>query len=100
MSVFSHRMEHVMGELNYWTDLMTRLGVGWIAGSQNKAHVKMASLIAQPYISQPDYNTVEFRRGRIFYWCSKALSMSTTVSSKATRRPDKKHRRSKSMLAA
>jgi hypothetical protein len=53
-------MEHVMGELNYWTDLMTRLGVGWIAGSQNKAHVKMASLIAQPYISQPDYNTVEF----------------------------------------
>jgi hypothetical protein len=23
MSVFSYRMEHVMGELNYWTDLMT-----------------------------------------------------------------------------
>jgi hypothetical protein len=24
MSIFSYRMEHVMGELNYWTDLMTR----------------------------------------------------------------------------
>jgi hypothetical protein len=24
MSVFSYCMEHVMGELNYWTDLMTR----------------------------------------------------------------------------
>jgi RNase H-like domain found in reverse transcriptase len=28
MSVFSYRMEHVMGDLNYWTDLMTRWGVG------------------------------------------------------------------------
>jgi hypothetical protein len=33
MSVFSYRMEHVMGELKYWTDLMTRWGVGWVAGS-------------------------------------------------------------------
>jgi RNase H-like domain found in reverse transcriptase len=24
MSVFSYRMEHVMGELNHWTDVMTR----------------------------------------------------------------------------
>jgi hypothetical protein len=24
MSVFSYRMEHVMGELNYWEDLMKR----------------------------------------------------------------------------
>jgi RNase H-like domain found in reverse transcriptase len=24
MSVFSYRMEHVIGELNYWTDLMKR----------------------------------------------------------------------------
>jgi hypothetical protein len=24
MSVFSNRMEHVVGEFNYWTDLMTR----------------------------------------------------------------------------
>jgi Integrase zinc binding domain len=60
MSVFSYRMEHVMGELNYWTDLMTRWGVGWIAGSENKAHGKMASLFVQPYISPPDYDTVEF----------------------------------------
>jgi hypothetical protein len=27
MSVFSYIMEHVMGELNYWIDLMTRWGV-------------------------------------------------------------------------
>jgi hypothetical protein len=60
MSVFSYRMEHVMGELNYWTDLTTRWGVGWVAGSDNKAHGQMASLFAQPYISPPDYDTVEF----------------------------------------
>jgi hypothetical protein len=58
--VFSYRMEHVMGELNYWTDLMKRWGVGRIAGSENKAHGKMASLFAQPYISPSDYDTVEF----------------------------------------
>jgi hypothetical protein len=60
MSVFSYRMEHVMGELNYWTDLMTRWGVGWVAGSENKAQGKMDSLFAQRYISPPDYDTVEF----------------------------------------
>jgi hypothetical protein len=60
MSLFSHRMEHIMGEPNYWTDLMTRVGVGSIAGSENKAHGKMASLFAQSYISPPDYDTVEF----------------------------------------
>jgi hypothetical protein len=41
-------MEHVMGKLNYWKNLMTRWGVVWIAGSENKAHGKMASLFAQP----------------------------------------------------
>jgi Integrase core domain/RNase H-like domain found in reverse transcriptase/Integrase zinc binding domain len=60
MSVFSYRIEHVMGELNYWTDLMTRWGVGWIQCSEHKAHGKMASLFAQPYISPPDYDTVQF----------------------------------------
>jgi hypothetical protein len=60
MSVFSYRMEHVMGVLNYWTDLMTRWRVGWKAGSEHKAHGKMASLVAQPYISPPVYDTVEF----------------------------------------
>jgi RNase H-like domain found in reverse transcriptase len=60
MSLFSYRMEHVMGELNYWTDLMTRWGVWWVAGSENKAHGKMASLFSQPYISPPDYDMVEF----------------------------------------
>jgi hypothetical protein len=60
MSVFSYRTEQMMGEINYWTDLTTRWGVDWIAGSENKAHGKMASLFAQPYISPPDYDTVEF----------------------------------------
>jgi RNase H-like domain found in reverse transcriptase len=57
MSVFSYRMEYVIGKLNYWTDLMTRCGVGWIAGSENKAHDTMARLFALPYISPPDYDT-------------------------------------------
>jgi hypothetical protein len=60
MSVFSFRKEHVMGELNYWTALMTKWGIGWMEGNENKVHGKMASLFAQPYISQPDYDTVEF----------------------------------------
>jgi hypothetical protein len=58
--MFSYRMEHVTGELNYWTDLMTRWEVVWVSGSENKAHGKMASLLAQPYISPPDYDTAEF----------------------------------------
>jgi hypothetical protein len=60
MFVFYYRMEHVMGVFNYWTDLMTRWNVGWIAGSKNKTHDKMASLIAQPYISSPECATVKF----------------------------------------
>jgi hypothetical protein len=60
MSMFSHRIKHVMGKLDYWKGLMTRWKVCWIAGSENKAHGKMASLFAQPYISPPDYDTVEF----------------------------------------
>jgi RNase H-like domain found in reverse transcriptase len=60
IALFSYRMEHVMGELNYWTDLMTRWRVGWVEGSEIKVHGKMASMFAQPYISSPDYNTVEF----------------------------------------
>jgi hypothetical protein len=35
-----------MSYLNYWTDLMTIWGVGWIAGSEHRAHGKMASLSA------------------------------------------------------
>jgi hypothetical protein len=38
MSVFSYRMDYVMGELNYWTNLMTRWGVGLIVGSEKKAN--------------------------------------------------------------
>jgi hypothetical protein len=79
---------------------MNRWGVGLIAGSEYKAHGKMASLFAQPYISPPDYDRVVFRGRRILYRCSRALAMSTRVASKATRRLVKKYRRSKSMLAA
>jgi hypothetical protein len=39
---------------------MMRWGVGWIAGSEHKAHGKMASLFSQPYITPPDNDTVEF----------------------------------------
>jgi transposase InsO family protein len=60
MSVFSHCKKNMMGELNYVTDLMTRWGVGWIAGIENKARVKMASLFSQKYISPPDYYMVAF----------------------------------------
>jgi hypothetical protein len=40
--------------------LMKGLGVERIAGIEHKAHGKMASLFSQPYISPPDYDTVEF----------------------------------------
>jgi hypothetical protein len=52
-------MEHEMGKLNYWTELLTRGGVGWMAGSKHKVNGKMASLFAQPYISPPDKDTAE-----------------------------------------
>jgi hypothetical protein len=60
MSVSSYRIEHVMGELNYWKDLMTRWGVGWIAGSGHIEYGKMAGLFAQPYISRSEYDALEF----------------------------------------
>jgi hypothetical protein len=60
MSVLSYRIEHVMGELNYWTDLMTRWGVECVAGSENKAYGKMASLFAQSHIIPPYTNMVVF----------------------------------------
>jgi RNase H-like domain found in reverse transcriptase len=60
MSIFSYRMEHDMGKLNYWKDLMTIRGLGLITGREHKAHGKMDSLFAQLYINPPDYDTVEF----------------------------------------
>jgi hypothetical protein len=60
MSVFSSSTEHVMGEFKYRIDLETRWALGWIAGSENKEHGKMDILFAQPHISPPDYDTVEF----------------------------------------
>jgi RNase H-like domain found in reverse transcriptase len=100
MSVFSYRIEHVMGELNYWKDLMTRWGVGWVAGSENKAHGKMAASLYSRTSAHPTTIRWSFRRRRILYWCSRALSMSMSVASKTTRWLGKKHRRSKSMLVA
>jgi Integrase zinc binding domain len=35
-------------------------GIRWKAGSENKAHGKIASLFAKPYISQPEYDAVDF----------------------------------------
>jgi hypothetical protein len=52
-------MEHVMGDLNYWTDLLTEMRVGWIAGSEHKEYEKMASIFAQPYSTPSDCNTVD-----------------------------------------
>jgi hypothetical protein len=51
-----------MGELNYWTDLMTRSGVGWISqvGSEHKVYGKMASQVEKPDSTPPDYDTVNF----------------------------------------
>jgi hypothetical protein len=93
-------MEHVMGKLNYRTDFMTRWRIGWIAGSENKAHGKMASLFAQPYISPPDYDTVDFSFKKETVLAQRALSMSISDASKATRRLVKMYHRSESMLAA
>jgi hypothetical protein len=93
MSVLSYGMEHVMGELNYWTDLMARWGVGWIAGSENKAHGKMASLFSQPYVSPPGYDTVEVPSKKRSVRCIRALSIITSITSKAARRLVKKYRR-------
>jgi hypothetical protein len=39
---------------------MKRWIVGWIASREHKAHGKMDNLFSQPYITPPDYDTVEF----------------------------------------
>jgi hypothetical protein len=97
MSVFSYRMEHVMGELKCLTDLMTIWGVGWIAGSERKAHSEMASLFAQPYITQSDFDKVELhsRKEILLAHCR-----SKREASKARLLLVNKNRRSKSMLVA
>jgi hypothetical protein len=58
-------MEHVMSELNYWTDIMTRWRVGWIACSEHKAHGKMASQLVQPYITLTHCDTIEFTSNKV-----------------------------------
>jgi hypothetical protein len=76
-------MEHVMDELKYWTDLMTRWGVEWITGSEHKAHGKMASLFAQPYISSPDYDTADFPSKKEIEMAQRAPPRSTSEVSTA-----------------
>jgi hypothetical protein len=90
-------MEHVMGELKCLTDLMTIWGVGWIAGSERKAHSEMASLFAQPYITQSDFDKVELhsRKEILLAHCR-----SKREASKARLLLVNKNRRSKSMLVA
>jgi hypothetical protein len=50
------------------------VSVEWRVGSEHKAHGKMASLFSQPYISLPDYDTVEFRRRRRLYGQQSAVN--------------------------
>jgi Integrase zinc binding domain len=71
LSVFSYRIEHVAGEFSYWMDLMTRWGVGWIAGSESKARSKLASPFAQPYFSPPDDDRPEFPAKQEILWAQK-----------------------------
>jgi hypothetical protein len=100
MLEFSYRVKHVMGELNYWTDLMTRRGVGRIGGSEKKAHGKMASLFAQPYISPPYYDTVVFSSNKeILLVQQSAFNEYERCQQSNTAALQEVHR-SKSMLAA
>jgi hypothetical protein len=91
-------MEHVTGKLHYWTYLMTRWGVGWIAGSEHKAHGKMAGLFAQPYISPPNYDTVEVPSKKEILQARKIAARSTSEPSMARRKLVEKNRRRNSML--
>jgi hypothetical protein len=62
----------MMGELNYWKDLMTRWGVGWIAKSERNPHGKMANLLAQPLIGPPDKDTVDFLSKKEIFMINKS----------------------------
>jgi hypothetical protein len=53
-------MERMIGEFNYWTDLMKRWGIEWNTGSEHKAHGKMINQCAKPYITAPDFDMVAF----------------------------------------
>jgi RNase H-like domain found in reverse transcriptase len=44
MSVFAYRMEHVAGEVKFWTDLMISWGVGWVVGAESRARVAPATI--------------------------------------------------------
>jgi hypothetical protein len=102
MYVFSYRREHVMGDLNYWTDLMSRSGVGWIADREHKEYSKMVSLFAQPHITSPDCDTVEFssKKEKASCLCRYAPSRSTTEDSTARLPLAEENLHRKSMLVA
>jgi hypothetical protein len=48
------------------------MGSREIAGSEQKAHCKLASLFAQPYLTPPDYDTVEFPSKKEFLMAQKS----------------------------
>jgi RNase H-like domain found in reverse transcriptase len=67
MSVFSYHMEHVMGNLNYRTDVMTRWGVGWVAGSESKAQARWPPCLHSRTSARPTPIRWSFHRRRKFY---------------------------------
>jgi hypothetical protein len=71
MSVFAYRMEHVAGEVNFWTDLMTRWGVGWVAGAEPRARVALATIFEQPYIMPADEDKPEFPAKQVILMAQK-----------------------------
>jgi hypothetical protein len=81
MSVFSNRMEHLMGELKDRTDFMMRLRVGWIADSEHKAYAKMASVFASRTLPHPTMIRLSFCQRRSILWRRRAPSSSTRESS-------------------
>jgi hypothetical protein len=58
----------------------------------------MASLFAQPFISPPDYDTMEFPSKKEILLAQQSDVNDYEQCQKETRRLVKKHRRSKSML--
>jgi hypothetical protein len=72
----------------------------WVAGSENKAHGKMASLFVQPYIIPPDYNTVDFPSKKEILLVQQSAVDEYERCQQGKRWLGKKYRRSKTMLAA
>jgi hypothetical protein len=71
MSAFAYRMEHVAGEVKFWTDLMTRWGVGWVVGAEPRARVALATIFEQPYIMPADEDKPEFPAKQVILMAQK-----------------------------